>query len=118
MCRKANKTVDYHLFLFCFTANFLWNKTNFILKRDGTFENLNSLIALILNHNTMSRKGMISFNLLVAFIWSIWLEKNKRLFRNTISNANNLWDDICNLIDLWLSKGKLFLRIILPPLLL
>ena len=64
--------------------------------------------SLITTQRPKTKRELISFNLFVATIWSIWLERNKRLFRNSISNANNLWKDICNLTGLWLSKEKLF----------
>lgn len=61
----------------------------------------------------MSKKGLICHNLLVAVIWTIWLERDKRAFNNRLSNTLKVWEDICNLTGLWTSKSKLSSRIIL-----
>ena len=99
MCKQANEIVD-HLFLSCPIVSSILYKINPILGREDAFENLNSLISYMLNQNTKTQKGMISFNNLVAFIWSICLERNRRLFQDTYTNGNNIWDAISNLIAL------------------
>lgn len=58
--------------------------------------------------NIKDQRGVICYYLLVAMIWAIWLERNKRIFNNQSSIVNNTWEDICNLTGSWSSNRNLF----------
>lgn len=72
------------------------------------YQDLKDLCGNLCYINTkVKKKGLINFNLIVAAIWTIWLERNKRIFNNTCVSIINIWKDICNLTSLLSSKNPL-----------
>ncbi|KGN48515.1 hypothetical protein Csa_002823 [Cucumis sativus] len=41
-----------------------------------------------------NRQGIIRFNVVVAALWTIWLEQNNRVFNNKFASNVNIWEDI------------------------
>ena len=107
LCKKSNETTD-HIFLRCpYTIN-IWNTTKNQLNWDLNDDNLPALISTICSNNIKTQKWVIIFNLRIAIIWSIWLERNDRLFNNLSHSYTYLSENICNLTAQWSTKTKLF----------
>lgn len=69
----------------------------------------NLFVYLCAQSSKTTRENVITFNVVVALLWVIWLQTNNCIFRRKQRNTVNAWEDICNLIGLWnTSRHKLF----------
>lgn len=93
LCQKEQETCS-HIFLSCQTTTFLWKKANDILRRNETSDNLSTLVSSVINEKRDLKKGIIS--IMVALIWTIWLERNRRIFQDKAIKSDSLWEPICN----------------------
>ena len=108
MCEKEEETMN-HLFNTCELANLLWNWAETILQQMYRTRDL-------IQETIENWRGNFSNNQLVNIIWktmprfitwSIWKERNRRVFLNKIGNINHSTAIIIqNIRQLVLVKGK------------
>ena len=107
MCHSHYETSD-HLFVNCRATNFLWDTLRAQTGYQHSFNNLKSVALSLLHHNFSTRRNIIITKATVAVLWSIWTERNRRIFVIKQNSLLNLWEDCCNYIDLWGSRHHLF----------
>ena len=107
MCHSHCETND-HLLVNCRAASFLWKilqvKTGF----HHSFNDLKAVVTSIMHLNRATRKNIINTIASVAILWTIWTERNGRIFTNKQSSLVYLWEDSCNFIGQWCSCLHLF----------
>ena len=67
LCKKSNATD--HIFLHCPYTKNIWNMAKSQLNWNHIDENLSALVNIICSNNIKTQRGVIIFNLLVAFGW-------------------------------------------------
>lgn len=104
LCQKHSENMD-HLFLRCNTASTIWSK---VASKIG-WHNSHSLIYSLC-------KEMLS-TLIVATLWTLWNERNRRIFSNADKSNTGIWENICTLTGLWTHKAQILKITALQPLL-
>ena len=108
MCKSETETVD-HLFIHCSYASRIWCK---ILHTSGLYWVVPGSCYRLLSGQAGYFRGQekkIIFNqFLVATLWAIWGERNNRIFQDSSSSVEELWDKICFWVAIWLKNVKTF----------
>lgn len=93
LCNNHGNETD-HLFLFCHTSKIFWSKINYVIGWINNNQNCYSMCEDLCSIITKNRQGIIRFNVVVAALWTIWLEQNNRVFNNKFASNVNIWEDI------------------------
>lgn len=98
---KANIGNRDHVFIHCNQAKELWGRFQAQTRQVIAGNNVKSFCLSLCQLNQISRKNVIFFNLGVVILWSLWLERNNRIFNNSNKSMLNLWEDSCYLRGFW-----------------
>ncbi|XP_024195633.1 uncharacterized protein LOC112198748 [Rosa chinensis] len=110
LCKAQGESAD-HVFVHCEVANFLWKKLFWEARVDWTTP---------LERNDLLRENPIAFGKgkkartlwgcgVLAVVWVIWMERNKRLFENYGGvEKEDLWERVKFWASLWVSISKEF----------
>ena len=105
---KASEENRNHLFYGCPYNKGIWEKVGALLHHQYNFDNTALLCKHICRNRPKSKKQVIHLNMAVVTLWSIWLERNKRIFNGKEKSLPALWEDIQALIGLWTSRSPIF----------
>jgi len=99
LCIKENETQE-HLLNKCPYARCLWEEIRVLFgktKRDP--DNIRNTLIQWGKWNFQRKVARRIWNLAVGFvIWSIWRERNRRIFRDKSCQESRIWDEICRSI--------------------
>eukprot|EP00253_Pinus_taeda_P006621 PITA_06621 len=86
---KAQEDTIHHLLDACPLANQLWEKASFRCQRLCRLQHwqMNPYKSGILNHLWNILPGLL--------LWSIWKERNKRIFKDQCSRVEIIWSKLC-----------------------
>ena len=108
LCRKDGEYAD-HLFLHCQFSLNLWSKVleefslQWVVPKHCT-----DLIELGYGFPFCKKSRSLWNVVVMATCWSIWLERSKRIFEDSIDNVDCLWDKIKYWVAIWLFDVKGF----------
>lgn len=82
----------------------------FVLQKSDAQQLLSTqeLLTCLLQLKMSSKAHIIRSNIMAVVLWSIWLERNRRIFQEVDRNQNYLWNEILSLAALWSSKFPFF----------
>ena len=107
LCKSVAEGLN-HIFTSCHLTKSLCDKL--IRHIDVQFDTRNAK-SLCLSLGAMkqtNKKNVICLNAGVALLWTIWLERNSRLFRYVEKSLVNMWEDIGTLVGMWSSRNSMF----------
>ncbi|KAK1306899.1 hypothetical protein QJS10_CPA10g01527 [Acorus calamus] len=86
-----------HLFLECPLVRLLWRR---LKEATGIFDQFDTLDGLweagrrLKRRGDQSVMGKISQSFVLAVLWTMWLARTHRIFRNTSIYFENLWESV------------------------
>ncbi|CAN0879471.1 hypothetical protein LINGRAHAP2_LOCUS13060 [Linum grandiflorum] len=109
LCNKQSESIDQYLFRQCEFSCMIWNRFSSALSLLGPFQN--DMVGFILawkGMNCISRFKDVIKVLLHATLWCIWLERNRRIFREESRSTLQILHQICSLVGVWLQSWGMF----------
>ena len=109
LCMKYGELID-HLFLHCSLTMGLWHRLVQLAKMDwipsmGIFD----MLSINYNGFGLFKRGIVLWQAAsIALIWTVWRERNARIFEDKARNSEYLWDSIHFLASLWAFCSKVF----------
>ena len=109
LCRKDNESID-HLLIHCEIATKLLNQLFYEASLSWVVQDKSSALfveeMVDFGSNKMARALWNS--MIVALIWSIWMERNDRIFSDKESHPQDLFERAKYLASVWASTDKSF----------
>ena len=96
MCKTADEDKN-QVFISCPFANDIWKKVGALFNRSFIFEDTTYLCKYIYRSKVKAKNQTILLNTVAVILWSIWNERNKKIF-NDVKNSPLIWEDIQALI--------------------
>lgn len=97
-----------HIFIHCAKARSIWKKNldeiGFSMQDSIAKSICHTLCAI----NQNSIYNILKFNVTLAALWTLWLDRNNMIFNEIQSSFYSSWKNVCNLVGMWLSKHRLF----------
>ena len=106
MCRKGSKSVN-HLFLHCSVAQRIW--TIIIQKFNLAWvipQDINHLIEGDFMMGREPRTKLLWSLVIYVVIWSLWTERNWRIFERREESSGNILDSVYYWVALWASLNN------------
>ena len=106
MCKKGSETVN-HLFLHCSVAQKVW--TNILQKFTISWvlpQDINHLILGDFMFGRDRRTKLLWSLVIFAVLWTLWRERNQRIFEDREESLPNIIDSVHYWVALWASLNK------------
>lgn len=108
MCKSESETLN-HVFLLCNFASSLWNLVLQELEVSWAMPKTISDCFLSLFSPTLGKKGKVLWRMIVhAVCWSLWLERNRRIFEDKEECLDKIWSKLKFAIAWWIFNHKMF----------
>lgn len=107
LCKAASEDIN-HLFLTCGVSRILWDRIYSYIGLGFNIWNIKTLYESFSKLAQSNRRNIIFLNVGVVVLWSMWKERNNKIFNNTEKSMTNIWEEINNMIGLWSSRNKVF----------
>ena len=108
MCKKDNESLD-HLFLTCNFSLRLWGKILQEFSREWVIPRFATDLLTLGQGFLLQKKGRILWKVTItATFWTIWLERNRRIFEGVEENFESISDRIKLWVGIWLHNCKDF----------
>ncbi|XP_073035927.1 uncharacterized protein [Primulina eburnea] len=116
LCKKSDETQD-HILLHCSFTTRIWAQVMQHLGFEWVFPR-RSQDMLIIEPGFIKGKSMTNFWYLVVHctFWSIWMERNSRIFREENKSCEDIWDSIRVRVATWAIINPQFQHITLSEL--
>ncbi|CAN0921772.1 hypothetical protein LINGRAHAP2_LOCUS32762, partial [Linum grandiflorum] len=108
LCYNHGETID-HIFLHCAFTRDIWRRFSSVLSIHGPVTaNVDGFITAWKGMNFISRFNVVMRVMMHATLWSVWLERNNRIFRDESRTTNQIFHKIMRLVGSWLHSWGLF----------
>ncbi|CAN1761072.1 hypothetical protein LINPERHAP1_LOCUS7778 [Linum perenne] len=102
LCEKAAESVD-HIFIHCAFTTQVWSKLSSTLSIHGPLpSSFKDLLLMWKYMNCAPHFAIVRDVLIHSVIWNIWLERNDRIFRDSIRTTQQVFIRIWLAIARWL----------------
>ncbi|KAM7530918.1 hypothetical protein LguiB_034328 [Lonicera macranthoides] len=109
LCRRDNESI-HHILLHCEFVMHVWSKALKMFGLEGAFSKRWSEFLIIKWHfrqNSKKVKQLWRFSLM-AIVWLIWSERNRRVFEDRSNDPIDIWEFSCFLIGMWAKASWIF----------